>query len=62
MPTLRLIDPNGYTVPGTVHINVPDANEPKVRALLQEAALQDATQWTDFGYHPGDYRILTDQH
>jgi hypothetical protein len=55
---LRLLDPNGYTVPGTVHTNVPDANEPTVRALLEDAAVTDAAQWADHGYHAGDYRIV----
>jgi hypothetical protein len=57
---LRLLDPNGYTVPGTVHTGVPAANEPKVRALLQDAAATDAAQWADFGYHASNYRIVTD--
>lgn len=57
---LRLVDPDGYTVPGTVHTDVPDTNEPKVRAILQDAAVADAAQWADFGHQPAAYRIVTD--
>jgi hypothetical protein len=57
---LRLIDPNGYTVPGTVHTDVPAGNEAKVRALLQDAAVTDAAKWADFGHRPSQYRIVPD--
>lgn len=57
---LRLVDPDGYTVPGTVHTSVPEGNEPKVRALLQDAAVTDAASWSDFGHQPTQYRIVSD--
>lgn len=57
---LRLLDPDGYTVPGTVHTNIPDGNEPKVRALLDNAAITDAAAWADFGHRPSQYQIVTD--
>jgi hypothetical protein len=56
---LRLIDPNGYTVPGTVHTDVPAGNEAKVRTILQDAAVTDAAKWADFGHRPSQYRIAT---
>ena len=60
MANLRLVDPDGYTVPGTVHTDIPTANEPKVRVLLQDAAVTDAAKWADVGHHPNDYRIVPD--
>ena len=58
MTTLRLVDPDGYTVPGTVNSNVPTANEAKVRDhLLNDVAPVHAAQWADFGYRAADYRI-----
>ncbi|MFF7795598.1 hypothetical protein [Streptomyces sp. NPDC007991] len=58
MPELRLIDPDGYTVPGTAQ-TVPDADETAVRErLLKEVAPQHAAQWTDFGYQADAYRVL----
>ena len=54
---LRLIDPDGYTVPGTVHTNVPAANEAQVRQLLLDVAERHAAEWADFGYHAADYRV-----
>ncbi|MEU0656061.1 hypothetical protein ABZ485_27985 [Streptomyces albogriseolus] len=57
MPELRLVDPDGYTVPGTAQ-TVPDADVPAVRhRLLTETAPQHAAQWADFGYHADAYRI-----
>ena len=61
MLTLRLVDPNGYAVPGAVHSNVPAANEAKVRDhLLNEVAPRDAALWADFGYDARFYRVLPD--
>ena len=57
---LRLVDPDGYTVPGTVHTNVPADNEQKIRALLEDAAVKDADAWADFGHDARFYRIVTD--
>ncbi|MFG2359434.1 hypothetical protein [Streptomyces sp. NPDC048521] len=59
MPTLRLIEPNGYSVPGGLRTVTPDT-EAQARTELEALAVQEAAQWADFGYHPGDYRILTD--
>lgn len=60
MPEMRLLDPDGYTVPGTAQ-TVPDADEPAVRRHLRTVvAPQHAAQWADFGYHPADYRVLPD--
>ena len=45
MPELRLIDPNGHTVPGTVS-DVPEADVAQVTARLKaEDAPQDASLW-----------------
>ena len=60
MPTLRLVEPNGYSVPGGL-VTVTPEREAQARQDLEALAIQDAAQWADFGYHPGDYRILTDQ-
>ncbi|MFE1451940.1 hypothetical protein [Streptomyces olivaceoviridis] len=60
MLTLRLIEPNGYCVPGGLRTVTPD-HEPQARAELNELAVQHAKEWADFGYHPGDYRILPTQ-
>jgi hypothetical protein len=58
MPTLRLVDPDGYNVPGTVHTNVPTANEDKVRDhLLNDVAPGEAATWA---YDARDYRVTTD--
>ncbi|RSN38786.1 hypothetical protein DMH12_37335, partial [Streptomyces sp. WAC 04229] len=55
---MRLIDPEGYTVPGTAQ-TVPDADEPaERRRLLTEVAPQHAAHWQDFGYHASAYRVL----
>ena len=59
MPTLRLVEPNGYSVPGGLRI-VTAAAEPQARADLKQLAAEHAAQWADFGYHPDAYRILTD--
>ncbi|MYR75113.1 MULTISPECIES: hypothetical protein [unclassified Streptomyces] len=56
---LRLLDPDGYTVPGTVH-TVPDDQASTVRAwLLAEVAVQNADEWNRFGagYDARDYRV-----
>ncbi|MFR9794172.1 hypothetical protein ACL07V_37055 [Streptomyces sp. MB22_4] len=59
MPTLRLVEPNGYSVPGGLRTVTPD-RETQARADLKALAVEHAAQWADFGYHPNDYRILTD--
>ena len=56
MRELRLIDPNGYTVPGTVHSTYPAAAEPEIRQSLREIAERDAAEW---GLYAADYRIVT---
>ena len=58
MPEMRLLDPDGYTVPGTAQ-TVPDADEQTTREhLLNEVAPKHAAQWADFGYRARDYRVL----
>ncbi|MGW5690283.1 hypothetical protein ACWEWX_04730 [Streptomyces asiaticus] len=60
MRELRLIDPNGYTVPGTVNTGVPTANEAKVRDhLLNDVAPAHAADHDYAGYDPRDYRVQT---
>lgn len=60
MPELRLIDPDGYTVPGTAQ-TVPDADEHAVREYLKTVvAPQHAARWRDFGYDAAAYRVLPD--
>ncbi|MEU8740541.1 hypothetical protein [Streptomyces halstedii] len=59
MLELRLLDPDGYTVPGTVH-TVPDTQADTVRAwLLAKVAVQNADEWNRFGagYDARDYRV-----
>lgn len=58
MLTLRLIDPNGYSVPDGVRTITPDL-EAQARTELKTLAAQHAAQWAEFGYHPGDHQILT---
>ena len=58
MLTLRLVDPIGYSVPDGFRTVTPD-RETKAREDLKQLAAQHAAQWADFGYHAGDYRILT---
>jgi len=61
MPTLRLVDPDGYTVPGAVHPNVPGAREAEVRGqLLREVAPVHAAEWADFGYDARAYQVIAD--
>jgi hypothetical protein len=59
MPTLRLVEPSGYSVPDGIRTVTPE-REAQARTELTALAVQHADQWADFGYHPGDYRILTD--
>ncbi|MER6844784.1 hypothetical protein [Streptomyces platensis] len=58
MRELRLIDPDGYTVPGTVHTGYPAAMEGELRAHLRVVAEREAARWADFGYHAADYQVL----
>lgn len=55
--TLRLIEPNGYTV--TVIDNPDDPDQARQHLLIVVAAEHAAT-WADFGYRAADYRVLTD--
>jgi len=60
MPELRLVDPDGYTVPGTAQ-TVPDTDVDAARQqLLTEVAPAHAAQWADFGYRASAYRVLPD--
>jgi hypothetical protein len=56
MTELRLVDPDGYTVPGTI-TTVSDGAADEIRALLLEQATEHAAQWADFGYDARDYRV-----
>ncbi|MEW2266918.1 hypothetical protein [Streptomyces sp. NPDC047868] len=61
MQTLRLVDQDGYTVPGTVQTNIPDANVDKVRDhLLNDIAPIQAAKWADFGHDARLYRVVPD--
>ena len=57
MTELRLIDADGYTVPGGVRTTTPDTDA-QVRADLQQLATEHAAQWADFGHDARDYRIV----
>lgn len=57
MNELRLLDPDGYTVPGTVHTGFPAEMEGELRAHLRTVAEREAAQWADFGHRAEDYRI-----
>lgn len=58
MTELRLLDPNGYLVPGTITTVSDEATASEIRHhLTTVVAPEHAAQWADFGYHPGDYRI-----
>ena len=57
MPELRLIDPDGYTVPGTVHTVTDDQVEAVTAYLRTEVANADADTWDGFGYDARDYRV-----
>ncbi|MFI7096776.1 hypothetical protein [Streptomyces lydicus] len=58
---LRLIDPYGATVPGTIHLRVPAANIPAVKArLLKESAPKHAARWdgiNGYRFHATDYWV-----
>jgi len=56
---LRLVEPNGYSVPGGVRTATSET-EAQVRADLKALAAEHAAQWADFGYRASSYRILTD--
>lgn len=57
MTELRLIDQDGYSVPGGVRTTTPDTDA-QVRAELQALAVEHAAQWADFGYRATSYRIV----
>lgn len=58
---LRLIDPYGDLVPGTVHREVPAANVAQVTARLRgDAARAHAARWhgiNGYAFHVADYRV-----
>lgn len=59
MQEIRLVDPNGYTVPDTIH-TVSDGTADAVRQhLLDDIAPKDAAYWTGLGFTADarDYRI-----
>jgi hypothetical protein len=56
---LRLVEPNGYSVPGGVRTATPET-EAQTREDLKALAVEHAAQWADFGYRATSYRILTD--
>lgn len=51
MPEVRLIDPNGYLVPGTVTTVTADQVDAVKANLLTEAAQYDSDYWAQFGHH-----------
>ncbi|MFF4526938.1 hypothetical protein [Streptomyces bluensis] len=57
MTELRLLDSDGYTVPGSVRTVTPDT-EAQTREDLKELAVEHAAQWADFGYRASSYRIV----
>ena len=61
MPELRLIDPFGYTVPGTVTTVTDDQVDAATANLLTEVATQDAAIWAEFGwtYTARQYTVRT---
>lgn len=54
---LRLIDPNGYTVPGSVTTVTVGTTQAARDRLRNETAPQHAAAWADFGYDARDYRV-----
>ncbi|MFG2970856.1 hypothetical protein ACGFZS_47065 [Streptomyces sp. NPDC048288] len=59
MVTLRLVDPDQYTVPDGLR-TVPAGDEAQARADLKHLAAEHAARWAGFGYRADAYRILTD--
>lgn len=61
MRELRLIDPYGHTVPGTIHTAVPDASVPEITARLEDVAgpkhAADNDGINGYRFHAADYRI-----
>lgn len=57
MPELRLLDADGYTVPGGIRTTTPETDT-EVRAELEKLAADHAAQWADFGYRTSSYRIV----
>lgn len=61
MRELRLIDPYGALVPGTVNTRVPDENVAQVTArLLKESAPKHAARndgINGYAFHAADYRV-----
>ncbi|MFE4915879.1 hypothetical protein ACFRCX_30715 [Streptomyces sp. NPDC056652] len=57
MPELRLIDPDGYTVPDTVHTVSGSAVDETRQHLLTDIAPAHAAEWADFGYDARNYRV-----
>ncbi|WP_097865863.1 hypothetical protein [Streptomyces sp. rh34] len=55
---LRLLDPDGYTVPCSV-TRVTPTTEPKARTALQALARDHAEQWAWARYDYRNYRIIT---
>ena len=57
--TLRLVEPNGYTVRV---VDVPKDGDPEQvkQHLLTVVAVKHAAEWADFGYRASTYRVLTD--
>ncbi|MFE1767264.1 hypothetical protein ACFW81_23980 [Streptomyces angustmyceticus] len=58
---LRLIDPYGHTVPGTINTHVPAANAAEVeKRLLDVTAPKHAGRWdgiNGYRFHAADYRV-----
>ena len=60
MPTLRLIDPDGYTVPGGTRPDVTAETEAATRQELRTVADEHASEWADHGYDARLYQVVTD--
>lgn len=58
MTELRLLDPDGYTVPGTITAVSDEATVPEISEhLLTTVAPVHAAEWADFGYDARNYRV-----
>jgi hypothetical protein len=57
MTELRLIDPDGYTVPGTVITASEGTVADITEQLLNDVAPAHAAQWAEFGYDARNYRV-----
>lgn len=59
MLELRLLDPDGYTVPLGVATGPEEWAESTERRFLDVVATKHAATWADCGYQARDYRVHT---